>query len=137
MILFYTDMTHIKRGGARMKTILIVEDNKLNMKLFNDLLQAHGYKIYQSSDGKDIVQLVRKYCPDLIIMDIQLPEICGLDCTRLLKAEDDLKDIPVVAVTAHALKGDETAIMEAGCDGYIAKPITVPNFLQTVASFII
>ena len=119
-----------------MKSILIVEDNELNMKLFSDLLCAHGYKIFKSVDGKNILKLVRKYKPDLILMDIQLPEICGLDCTRLLKADDGLKHIPVIAVTALASKGDETKIRAAGCDGYVAKPITVPHFLQTIASFV-
>ena len=116
------------------KTILIVEDNELNMKLENDLLQAHGYDTLQSVDGKDVLQLAREHHPDLIIMDIQLPEISGMEYTKMLKADDELKDIPVLAVTAFALKGDEEKILEAGCDGYIAKPISVPHFLETVAN---
>lgn len=115
------------------KTILIVEDNDLNMKLFNDLLQAHGYETVQTMDGRDVLQLARENRPDLIIMDIQLPEISGLEVTRMLKADDELKDIPVLAVTAFAMKGDEEKIREGGCEGYIAKPISVPTFLETVA----
>ena len=118
------------------KTILIVEDNDLNMKLFNDLLQAHGYETMQTTDGRDVLQLARENRPDLIIMDIQLPEISGLEVTKMLKADDELKDIPVIAVTAFAMKGDEEKIREGGCEGYIAKPISVPTFLETVAKFL-
>ena len=106
------------------------------MKLFNDLLQAHGYETLQSMDGRDVVMLVRESRPDLILMDIKLPEISGLEVTTMLKAEDDLKDIPVVAVTALAMKGDEEKIRESGCEGYIAKPISLPTFLDTVAKFL-
>ncbi len=118
------------------KTILIVEDNDLNMKLFNDLLQAHGYETLQTMDGRDVLKLARDHSPDLIIMDIQLPEISGLEVTKMLKADDELKDIPVIAVTAFAMKGDEEKIREGGCEGYIAKPISVPTFLDTVAKFL-
>ncbi len=118
------------------KTILIVEDNDLNMKLFNDLLQAHGYETMQTMDGRDVLQMVSERRPDLIIMDIQLPEISGLEVTKMLKADDALKDIPVIAVTAFAMKGDEEKIREGGCEGYIAKPISVPTFLETVAKFL-
>jgi len=118
------------------KTILIVEDNELNMKLFNDLLQAHGYATLQTSDGRDVMAMAREHKPDLILMDIQLPEISGLEITKMLKEDDDLKAIPVVAVTAFAMKGDEEKIREGGCEGYIAKPISVANFLQTVAKFL-
>lgn len=118
------------------KKILIVEDNELNMKLFNDLLQAHGYETLQSKDGKEALKLARDNMPDLILMDIQLPEISGLEITRMLKEDDGLKHIPVIAVTAFAMKGDEEKIREGGCEGYIAKPISVGNFLETVASFL-
>lgn len=118
------------------KTILIVEDNDLNMKLFNDLLQAHGYETMQTMDGREVLQMVKERRPDLIIMDIQLPEISGLEVTKMLKADDSLKDIPVIAVTAFAMKGDEEKIREGGCEGYIAKPISVPVFLETVAKFL-
>ena len=118
------------------KRILIVEDNDLNMKLFNDLLQAHGYETLQSMDGRDVFKLVRENRPDLILMDMKLPEISGLEVTKMLKADDDFKDIPVVAVTALAMKGDEEKIREGGCEGYIAKPISLPTFLDTVAKFL-
>lgn len=118
------------------KTILIVEDNELNMKLFNDLLQAHGYNTVQTLDGRDAMTLARDHRPDLILMDIQLPEISGLEITRMLKADADLKAIPVVAVTAFAMKGDEEKIRQGGCEGYIAKPISIPTFLETVSRFL-
>ena len=125
------------REGMNMsKTILIVEDNELNMKLFNDLLQAHGYTTIQTKDGRDVLKLAREHKPDLVIMDIQLPEISGLELTKMLKADDELKHIPVIAVTAFAMKGDEEKILEGGCEGYIAKPISVPNFLETLKKFL-
>ena len=117
------------------KTILIVEDNELNMKLFNDLLQAHGYHM-QTIDGREAIVLTVEHKPDLILMNIQLPRISGLEITRQIKSNKALRDIPVIAVTAFAMKGDEKKIMEGGCDGYIAKPISVPGFLDTVATFI-
>ena len=118
------------------KTILIVEDDDLNMKLENDLLQVHGYDTLYSVDGKNALQLAREHHPDLIVMDIQLPEISGMELTRMLKADDQLKDIPVLAVTAFAMKDDEENILAAGCNGYIAKPISVSHFLETVAKLI-
>lgn len=118
------------------KTILIVEDNELNMKLFNDLLQAHGYETLQTKDGREVLGIAREHHPDLILMDIQLPEVSGLEITKMLKEDPDLKGIPVIAVTAFAMKGDEEKIREGGCEGYIAKPISVANFLQTVGKFL-
>ena len=118
------------------KTVLIVEDDRLNMKLLNDLLQVQGYDTLQSVDGRDALQLATKHRPDLIIMDIQLPGISGLEHVKTLKADDMLKDIPVLAVTAFALRGDKEKILEAGCDDYISKPISVPHFLETVEKLI-
>ena len=118
------------------KTILIVEDNDLNMKLLNDLLQAHGYSTLQTMDGRDVIKIAREHNPDLILKDIQLPEISGLEVTKMLKADDDLKSIPVIAVTAFAMKGDEEKIREGGSEGYIAKPISVPTFLDTISKFL-
>lgn len=118
------------------KTVLIVEDNEMNMKLFNDLLQAHGYNTVQTYSGHNAKELALTHHPDLILMDIQLPEISGLDVTKILKAEPSLKDIPIIAVTAFAMKGDEEKIRDGGCDGYLSKPISVPLFLETVAKFI-
>ena len=118
------------------KTILIVEDNDLNMKLFNDLLQANGFDTVQTRDGRKAMDLALEHHPDLILMDIQLPEISGLEITKMIKENEKLKDIPVVAVTAFAMKGDEEKIRQGGCEGYIAKPISVPDFLETIARFL-
>ena len=117
------------------KTVLIVEDNELNMKLFHDLLEAHGYETVETTDGNTVLDLAREHKPDLILMDIQLPEVSGLDVTKWLKADEELKSIPVIAVTAFAMKGDEQKIREGGCEAYISKPISVANFLQTVDKF--
>ena len=118
------------------KTVLIVEDNELNMKLFHDLLEAHGYDIVGTRSGIEALDLARKHRPDLILMDIQLPEVSGLEVTKWLKDDPDLKAIPVVAVTAFAMKGDEQKIREGGCEAYIAKPISVAHFLRTIANFL-
>ena len=115
------------------KTILIVEDNELNMKLFDDILRLQGYKTAKSMDGSDAVDLTRSEHPDLILMDIQLPGRSGLEITRTLKADDELKNIPVVAVTSFAMEGDREKILRNGCDGYIPKPITINGFLETIA----
>lgn len=116
--------------------ILVVEDNELNMKLFSDLLEAHGYETIQTKDGKEVVDITREHKPDLILMDIQLPEISGLDITRQLKKEDELKDIPVIAVTAFAMKGDEQKIREGGCEDYISKPISVVQFIEKIEKYL-
>jgi two-component system cell cycle response regulator DivK len=118
------------------KRILIVEDNDLNMKLLHDLLEAKGYATLQTKDGREALRLARQHRPDLILMDIQLPEVSGLEVTRWIKADDDLTTIPIIAVTAFAMKGDEEKIREGGCEAYIAKPISVTNFLQTVRRFL-
>jgi len=118
------------------KTVLIVEDNDLNMKLFHDLLEAHGYVTLQTKDGKQALELAQEHHPDLIIMDIQLPEVSGLEVTRWIKSDDSIKHIPIIAVTAFAMKGDEEKIREGGCEAYIAKPISVSNFIETVKSFV-
>tara|TARA_B100000315_G_C14553179_1_gene576853 strand:- start:397 stop:762 length:366 start_codon:yes stop_codon:yes gene_type:complete len=115
------------------KTILIVEDNKLNMRLFDDLLRANGYSTLQSRDGIEAVTLAEEHQPNLILMDIQLPNISGLEITKKIKEKEELKHIPVIAVTAFAMQGDEDEILESGCDAFIAKPISVRNFLETVA----
>ena len=118
------------------KTILVVEDNELNMKLFHDLLEAHGYNILQTKDGMEALRLAREHHPDLILMDIQLPEVSGLEVTKWIKEDEDLKSIPVIAITAFAMKGDEEKIREGGCEAYIAKPISVTSFLQTVQKYL-
>ena len=118
------------------KTVLIVEDNDLNMKLFNDLLEAHGYLTLKTASGVEAVKLAREQKPDLILMDIQLPEVSGLEVTRWLKADDELKGIPVIAITAFAMKGDEERIREGGCEAYLSKPISVVKFVETVRNFL-
>src|SRR5437588_8543737 len=121
----------MKRDGdfaQRMpKKVLIVEDNDLNMKLFNDLLEAHGYDTLQTKDGMDALRMARQHVPDLILMDIQLPEVSGLEVIKWLKEDDNLSAIPVIAVTAFAMKGDEEKISNGGCEAYIAKPIAVES----------
>ena len=123
-------------GAAKAKTVLIVEDNELNMKLYNDLLEAFGYATVKTRDGRKAVELAREHRPDLIIMDIQLPEISGLKVTQLLKEDKDLAAIPVVAVTAFAMRGDEQRIRAGGCEAYLSKPISVASFIETVRKFI-
>jgi len=118
------------RQASTPKTILVVEDNELNMKLFHDLLEAHGYSILQTRDGMEALKLARQHKPDLILMDIQLPEVSGLEVTKWIKEDDELKSIPIIAVTAFAMKGDEEKIREGGCEAYIAKPISVTKKLH-------
>jgi len=118
------------------KTVLIVEDNELNMKLFHDLLDAYGYATLQTRSGMEALGLARTHRPALILMDIQLPEVSGLEVTRWLKDDDDLRSIPVIAVTAFAMKGDEERIRGGGCEAYISKPISVMSFIATVRKFI-
>jgi len=118
------------------KKVLIVEDNDLNMKLFNDLLVAHGYGTLQTKDGVEALALARQHRPDLILMDIQLPEVSGLQVIRWIKEDKDLRTIPVIAVTAFAMKGDEEKMRDGGCEAYIAKPISVTNFWRTVERFL-
>ena len=118
------------------KRVLIVEDNELNMKLFNDLLEAHGYYTLQTKDGVEALRMARAHRPDLILMDIQLPEVSGLEVTKWLKEDDELRSIPIIAVTAFAMKGDEQKIRDGGCEAYIAKPISVASFMSTVERFL-
>lgn len=123
-------------GKRAPKKILIVEDNELNLKLFHDLLEAHGYVTIQTSDGREVLPLARQCRPNLILMDIQLPEVSGLEVTRWLKEDPELNSIPVIAVTAFAMKGDEEKIREGGCEAYIAKPISVAGFLKIIEQFL-
>jgi two-component system, cell cycle response regulator DivK len=118
------------------KTVLIVEDNELNMKLFNDLVETRGHRIVQTRSGIEAVDLARKHRPDLILMDIQLPEVSGLEVTQWLKDDEELRTIPVVAVTAFAMKGDEEKIRQGGCEAYLSKPISVARFFETIDHFL-
>ena len=118
------------------KSVMIVEDNELNMKLFNDLLEAKGYRTIQTRNGMEALDLAREHRPDLILMDIQLPEVSGLEVTKWLKEDDTLHSIPVIAVTAFAMKGDEERIRQGGCEAYISKPISVVKFLDTIQTYL-
>ena len=128
----------LQRGkAAKMsKTVMIVEDNELNMKLFHDLLEAHGYQIVGTRNGIEALDLARKHRPDLVLMDIQLPEVSGLEVTKWLKDDPELRAIPVVAVTAFAMKGDEERIRQGGCEAYLSKPISVGKFIETIRHFL-
>ena len=124
----------MRRGVA--KKVLVVEDNELNMKLFNDLLEANGYQVIQTRDGLSALDLARKHRPDLILMDIQLPEVSGIEVTKWLKEDDELHSIPVIAVTAFAMKGDEERIRQGGCEAYVSKPISVPKFIEVIKTYL-
>ena len=117
-------------------TVLIVEDNQLNMRLFNDVLEASGYRTLKCVDGAKAVALALQAQPDLIVMDIQLPEVSGLDITRWLKDDERTRHIPVLAVTAFAMRTDELLVREAGCEGYLSKPIQIRSFLATVEGLV-
>lgn len=118
------------------KSVLVVEDNELNMRLFCDLLDAFGYVAHKCRDGLKALEIARQESPDLIIMDIQLPEVSGLDITRWLKDDPELAHIPVLAVTAFAMRADEQRVREAGCEGYLSKPIQMTSFLRAVEELI-
>ena len=118
------------------KKVMIVEDNELNMKLFNDLLEANGYRTIKTRNGLEALDLAREHRPNLILMDIQLPEVSGLEVTKWIKEDDRLHSIPIIAVTAFAMKGDEERIRQGGCEAYISKPISVAKFIETIRSFI-
>ena len=116
--------------------ILVIEDNQMNMMLVRDLLQLEGFNVLEATDAETGIQLAREHSPDLILMDIQLPGMDGLQAARIIGRDPVLKDIPVVALTSYAMKGDETMAKEAGCAGYIIKPLDTRSFSQTVSGFI-
>jgi CheY-like chemotaxis protein len=118
------------------QTILVIEDNKLNMKLVRGLFRMSEYKVMEAEDAETGIQMAREHHPDLILMDIQLPGMNGLSATRALKKDAALKDIPVVALTSYAMRGDEDKAKKAGCQGYITKPIDTRNFLKTVSHYL-
>ena len=117
------------------KTILVVEDNDLNMKLVKSLLEIGDYHVLEAMEAQTGIQLAREHRPDLILMDIQLPGMDGLTATRIIKGDNALKDIPVVAITSYAMEGDESKTREAGCTGYIAKPIDTRSFLDNITQY--
>ena len=116
--------------------ILVVEDNPMNLELVRDILTAEGYEVLEAADGATGVAIATLERPALILMDLQLPRLDGLEATRLIRADPQLADIPIVAVTAHAMKGDDEKARAAGCDGFVTKPIQVREFTATVASFL-
>lgn len=118
------------------KTILIVEDNELNAKLFRDLLTSKGHRILETREGVEAIRIAKTENPDLILMDIQLPEISGYDLIRLMKADTATVSIPIIAITAFAMKGDEEKIRQSGCDDYLSKPISVGKFFETVHKYL-
>lgn len=118
------------------ETILVVEDNPLNMELVSDILEAHGYEVRQAINGKEAVQDVEAQMPDLILMDIQLPGLDGLTVTGIIKDNPATVNLPIIALTAHAMRGDEQKAREAGCDGYISKPIDTRSLPLTIRQFL-
>jgi two-component system cell cycle response regulator DivK len=123
-------------ASARRRRILIVEDHPLNMKLLRDLLAAHGYETLETGDGLEALNLARQFRPDLILMDLQLPDVSGLEVTRWLRREPGTQSIPIVAVTAFAMREDEKKALDSGCDAYIAKPVSIRRILEIIAAFL-
>jgi two-component system, cell cycle response regulator DivK len=118
------------------KKILVVEDNELNLKLFTDLLEANEYKVLQDQDGQSVMQICERENPDLIIMDIQLPNISGIDLIERLKIDEVFKKIPIIAVTAFTMQDDRVNILNSGADEYISKPISISHFMEVVKRFL-
>ena len=116
--------------------ILIVEDNELNLKLFCDLLRAHGFEVEPVRDAREALERARAFAPDLVVMDIQMPHVSGLELIERLKAEEGLQAVPVLAVTAYAAKGDEERIRDAGAEGYVSKPISVMRFVEAIRALL-
>ena len=125
-----------RRYKVNRRRILIVEDDRLSLIVLRQLLTAQGYEILQSSEGRDGINRARSEQPDLIVMDIRLPDISGLDATLLLKKDDQTKNIPIIAVTAFVTPADKANALSSGCDAYIAKPVNMSNFLGTVETFL-
>ena len=117
--------------------ILVVEDNELNLKLFCDLLRAHGYEAEPVRDGREAVERARIFVPDLVVMDIQMPHVSGLELIEQMKRDEGLRRTPIMAVTAYAAKGDEERIRDAGAEGYVSKPISVLRFVEAVAALLV
>lgn len=123
-------------GGAMTKRILVVEDNDLNRKLFCDVLQAGGFAVEPVADGNLAIERARAFIPNLVVMDIQLQDISGLDLIEMLKGDVDLAEVPVLAVTAYAGKGDEQRIRESGAEGYLSKPVSIGPFMAAVKGLV-
>ena len=116
------------------KLITIIDDEPMNLILIRDLLQVNGYSTNEATNGKEGIELVRATKPDLILMDIQMPVMDGMEATRILKADAATKNIPILALSSYAMTGDKERILNAGCDGYLSKPIDIKEFLKTVAT---
>src|SRR5712672_1932096 len=116
----------------RERTVLIVEDNELNLRLLSDILEYHGYTVFTTRPGEPALELARQHRPDLILLDIQLPDISGMEAARRLKADDQTRTTPIIAVTAFAMSGDEAKILASGCDAYVSKPFNVIEFITLV-----
>ena len=127
-------MKMVQRSSS--KVVLVVEDDAVNLRLCSELLNLHGYNVLEATDGTKGLRMAREHQPDLILMDMLLPEISGLDVTKRLKEDEALKAIPVIAVTTSAMKGDEERYLEGGCDAYFAKPISISDLLQTIEGFL-
>lgn len=116
--------------------ILVVEDNLMNLELVSDVLEANGYQVLQADTGQKALEIAEQELPDLVLMDIQLPEMDGLEVTRLLKKNERTRNIKIIALTAHAMRGDEEKARDAGCSGYIAKPINTRDFATVIAGYL-
>lgn len=132
LIFFLKKVKIGKKEEKMVQKILIVEDNELNMRLFNDLLEMQGYEVCQCLIASEALAKVRDFHPDLILMDIQMPEISGLELTEKIRASSEIADVKIIAVTAFAMQGDKSKILEAGCDDYISKPIQIQPFLTKI-----
>ena len=120
----------------KQKTILVIEDNELNMKLLRGILSTTVYEMIEAVDAETGLIMVREYRPDLVLMDIQLPGMDGLSATKVIKSEESIKDIPIVALTSYAMQGDKEKALKAGCAGYITKPFDAKNLLKTIKEFL-
>ncbi len=120
-----------------MAKILIVEDNALNIKLFCDLLTAHGHDAHPITDSREALSAARSFAPDLIITDIQLPHLSGIELMQLVRADDQLADVPIMAVTAYAAQGDDERMRAAGAQSYVSKPISVARFVEAVEALLV
>ena len=132
----FGDNEMVGRDAGRPKTILIVEDHELNMKLWNDVLEAQGYALLKTPFGLEAVEIASKSRPDLILLDIQLPDVSGFDVAQRLKADEVTRSIPIIALTAFAEKEHEREALASGCDGYISKPVNIIEFLRKIETYV-
>jgi two-component system, cell cycle response regulator DivK len=124
------------RKTTKAGKVLVVEDNELNLKLFRDILQTYNFEVVGTKDGFEALELIRAHAPDVIIMDIQLRGVSGFDIIQTIKSDESIKHVPIIAVTAFAMKDDQEKILASGCEAYIAKPISITPFIETVKKFL-